>query len=88
MKYIFLFTALMFIISCNHKRSDLATITSAEDYNRFLDSKPSKTTSKYFELWNSKIKPDSMQLTSFGIVAGQYNRYFKSTGDITYLKRA
>ncbi|MEO0527612.1 MAG: hypothetical protein AAFZ89_10315, partial [Bacteroidota bacterium] len=47
-----------------------------------------KTTSKYFELWNSKIKPDSMQLTSFGIVAGQYNRYFKSTGDITYLKRA
>lgn len=88
MKYIFLFTALMFIISCNHKHSDLATITSAEDYNRFLDSKPFKTTSKYFELWNSKIKPDSMQLTSFGIVAGQYNRYFKSTGDITYLKRA
>lgn len=29
-----------------------------------------------------------MQLTSFGIVGGEYDRYFKNTGDIAYLKKA
>jgi len=29
-----------------------------------------------------------MQLTSFGVVGGEYNRYFKNTGDIAYLKKA
>ncbi len=29
-----------------------------------------------------------MQLTSFGIVGGEYNRYFQQTGDIEYLKKA
>jgi len=53
-----------------------------------LVSKPVKTTSKYFELWNSKIKPDSIQLTSFSVVAGEYNRYFQQTGAIDYLKKS
>ena len=63
-------------------------ITDAHDYNVFLGSVESKKTSKYFELWNSKIQPDSMQLMSFGIVAGEYNRYFQETGDIKQLKMA
>ena len=29
-----------------------------------------------------------MQLLSFGIVGGEYNRYFQETGDIEYLKKA
>ena len=39
-------------------------------------------------MWNSKIKKDSIQLLSFSNVAGEYNSYFKKTGDIKYLKKA
>ncbi|QCX00434.1 hypothetical protein FGM00_10030 [Aggregatimonas sangjinii] len=74
------------LISCGHQTEN--RITDKKDYDAYLVSKPSKTTSKYFEIWNSKIKPDSIQLMSFGIVGGEYNRYFKNTGDITYLKKA
>lgn len=63
-------------------------ITDASDYEKYLTSKPAKVTSKYFEIWNSKIKPDSMQLTSFGVVASEYTRFFKETGNISYLKSA
>lgn len=86
MKYLFLFVPLLFLFSCQN--SEQAQVTNQKDYNKFLVSSPSRTTSKYYELWNSKIKPDSIQLTSFGIVAGEYNRYFQNTGDITYLKKA
>lgn len=63
-------------------------ITSAADYDKYLVSNPASTTSKYFELWNSKIKPDSIQLTSFSVVGGEYNRYFQQTGNIDYLKKS
>ncbi|MEZ2415629.1 tetratricopeptide repeat protein [Muriicola sp. E247] len=63
-------------------------VTDPQDYNAYLQTGPSETSSKYFRLWNSKIKPDSLQLTSFGIVAGQYNSFFQATGEITYLKKA
>ncbi len=86
MKYLFLFVPLLFLFSCQN--SEQAQVTNQKDYDKFLVSSPSRTTSNYYELWNSKIKPDSMQLTSFGIVAGEYNRYFQNTGDITYLKKA
>ncbi|MEB8329498.1 hypothetical protein OO009_09015 [Flavobacteriaceae bacterium KMM 6897] len=86
MKYLFLFVPLLFLFSCENLEQ--AQVTNQKDYNKFLVSSPSRTTSSYYELWNSKIKPDSIQLTSFGIVAGEYNRYFQNTGDITYLKRA
>ena len=79
-----IFLALLW--SCSSKEQ--GQITNSSDYEEFLSSTPTKTTSKYFELWNSKIKPDSMQLTSFGIVAGEYTKYFKETGDIAYLKKA
>ncbi|GLU44327.1 tetratricopeptide repeat protein [Allomuricauda sp. NBRC 101325] len=62
--------------------------TNKQDYESYLDSGPVKTTSKYFELWNNKIKPDSLQLLSLGNVASEYSRFFKSTGDIQYLKKA
>ena len=86
MKYLFLFVPLLFLFSCQN--SEQSQVTNQKDYDKFLVSSPSRTTSKYYELWNSKIKPDSMQLTSFGIVAGEYDRYFQNTGDITYLKKA
>ncbi|MBO0589934.1 hypothetical protein I2486_00805 [Cellulophaga sp. E16_2] len=83
MKYFILTLAFLALLSCNSEGNK--KITDAEDYNKFLPSVAPKTTSKYFELWNSKIKPDSIQLTSFGIVSGQYENYFKATGDISYL---
>ncbi|WP_400072951.1 tetratricopeptide repeat protein [Zobellia russellii] len=88
MKYITLSLCivLLFLSSCKTEGEDL--LTHKEDYNKYLTSQPANTTSKYFELWNSKIKPDSSQLMSFGIVGGEYNRYFQNTGDIQYLKKA
>lgn len=86
MRLIIFLTLVILVSSCNIKNQD--AIAKKEDYNKYLVAKPIKTTSKYFELWNSKIRPDSMQLTSFGIVGGEYNRYFNETGDIKYLKKA
>ncbi|NNF18910.1 MAG: hypothetical protein HKN61_03975 [Flavobacteriaceae bacterium] len=77
---------LLLLASCTARKED--TITNPRDYNAYLAAEPAKTTSKYFKLWNSKIKADSTQLMSFGIVAQQYDNYFKETGDITYLKKA
>ncbi len=81
--YISLFTILF---SCQSETKN--KITHADDYHQYLNSAAPETSSKYFDLWNSKIQPDSIQLTSFGIVAGQYDSYFKATGDIEYLKKA
>mgnify|MGYP003624369601 FL=1 len=86
MKYLYLLIAFSLLLSCNSEENK--KITNTADYNQFLVSEKPKTTSKYFDLWNSKIKPDSIQLTSFGVVAGQYESYFKATGDIAYLKKA
>ncbi|TDQ29407.1 tetratricopeptide repeat protein [Zeaxanthinibacter enoshimensis] len=87
MKNLLLSAMVLFLLaSCTSEQKE--TITNPADYESFLGSAPAPTTSKYFELWNSKIKPDSLQLMSFGIVAQQYDKYFKETGDITYLKKA
>jgi tetratricopeptide (TPR) repeat protein len=86
MKYTLLFMVLLLVVSCSQESPK--HITKAEDYNVFLSSPQPKKTSKYFEQWNSMIQPDSMQLMSFGIVAGEYNRYFQETGDIAQLKMA
>lgn len=68
--------------------SSSKTYSNPRDYDAYLETESIKPTSKYFELWNSKIKPDSLQLLSFGHVAGEYNRYFQATGKIDYLKKA
>ncbi|HMB62634.1 MAG TPA: hypothetical protein VKN36_06150 [Eudoraea sp.] len=81
-----IFFSLVLCASCIQQKQE--SITGKEDYNHYLQSKPATTSSKYFDLWNSKIQPDSMQLTSFGIVAGEYDRYFKNTGEVRYLKKA
>jgi len=86
MKYFTICITLLFLFSCQTEPK--SSLTDARDYNKYLVSNPSRTTSKYFELWNSKIKPDSSQLMSFGIVGGEYNRYFQNTGDIQYLKKS
>jgi tetratricopeptide (TPR) repeat protein len=82
----FLLVVLVSLFSCEEDR--LTTYSHPQDYNAYLQSDTFAPTSKYFELWNSKIKPDSLQLMSFGHVAGEYSRYFKATGNIEFLKSA
>lgn len=86
MRYITTFILVLFLSSCNTENSD--RITAKQDYDKFLVSNAPNTSSKYFRTWNDKIKPDSTQLMSFGIVGSEYNRYFQNTGDIKYLKNA
>lgn len=86
MRNYIIFFSILLVFSCKQNKDN--SITDAGDYNKYLNTEPAKTTSKYFELWDNKIKPDSIQLLSFGIVAGEYNRYFQSTGNIEYLKKA
>ncbi len=86
MKNFFIFLSVLFFFNCMEKGNN--TITNKGDYNVYLSSEAPKTTSKYFELWHSKIRPDSMQLLSFGVVGGEYNRYFQQTGDIEFLKKS
>jgi tetratricopeptide (TPR) repeat protein len=86
MKPIVYIFSILLLLSCGSKQNN--TIASEEDYDKYLVAGEVKTTSKYFELWNSKIKPDSVQLLSFANVAGEYSRYFKKTGNIEYLKKA
>lgn len=73
-------------ISCDQNSDE--KVSDPHDYNQYLAVQKASTTSPYFELWNSKITRDSIELPSFGAVAGQYNMFFESTGDITYLKKA
>lgn len=77
MRYITTFILVLFLSSCQTDSDN--QMTDKKDYDKYLVSNPPKTSSKYFELWNSKIKPDSSQLMSFGIVGGEYNRYFQNT---------
>jgi len=84
MKRISVLIALLAFAACQKQTEK---VTAIEDYNIYLDTNPRKTTSKYFELWNGKIKPDSIQVLSFGHVASEYNRYFKETGNINFLKK-
>lgn len=86
MKYSIIFLMAAVLASCSQQPEN--SITDKRDYDPYLVSQPVQTTSKYFEVWNGKIKADSMQLMSFGIVGGEYNRYFQQTGDIEYLKKA
>lgn len=86
MKLFKLLIILIIVSSCGTKNHD--EVAQKTDYDKYLVANPVKTSSKYFDLWNSKIRPDSMQLTSFGIVGGEYNRYFQKTGDIKFLKKS
>lgn len=85
-QYIFLSLVLLFLASCQQEETEFKT--NRQDYDYFLASEPVRTTSKYFKLWDNKIKSDSMQLLSLGNVASEYSRFFKGTGDIKYLKEA
>ena len=86
MKLIKLLIVLILVSSCGTKNQDV--VAKKNDYDKYLVSNEVLTSSKYFNLWNSKIRPDSMQLTSFGIVGGEYNRFFQKTGNIEFLKKA
>lgn len=81
----------LLIISCKESTSvqeKESQITNSEDYNNYLAIQKARITSPYFELWNSKITTDSVELPAFTAVAGQYNMFFESTGNIAYLKKA
>lgn len=67
---IFLLLMSVLMISCDQEADK--KVTTPEDYNEYLAVKESRTTSPYFELWNSKITKDSLELPSFAAVAGQY----------------
>ncbi|MBM1107650.1 hypothetical protein JQC67_15950 [Aurantibacter crassamenti] len=86
MRFILFSLSLLFFISC--KTETAQKLTNISDYDEYLAVSKIDTTSKYFEIWNKKIEADSSQFLSFGIVAGEYNRYFKNTGDIKFLKKA
>ncbi len=87
--HLFLLLSFLLIIGCKESTSEQESqITNSEDYNNYLAVQKARTTSPYFELWNSKITTDSVELPSFSAVAGQYNMFFESTGNITYLKKA
>jgi hypothetical protein len=86
MRSIILIAALLVLhISCQTQKEFKS---ESKDYNVYLNSETPKTTSKYFELWNGKIKQDSLQAMALGKVAGEYNRFFKETGNILFLKKA
>ena len=85
MKYFNIILILILVVACKQGND---SITDSEDYNIYLKVERPQTNSKYFQLWNSKINSDSTQLLSFGNVAGEYNRYFTTTGNIEFLKKA
>ena len=85
MRYLKFLLVVLLLGSCQEEKDK---ITRLEEYNSFLDPEPVLTTSKYFELWNSKINTDSTQVLSLGNVAAEYDRYFKNTGDIKFLIKA
>lgn len=86
MKYLIILCTSIFFLSCSQKEKEF--VTADKDYEEYLQIEPQESISKYYELWNSKITTDSTQLLSFGNVASEYNRYFKNTGDINFLKKA
>ena len=86
LQYIFLPMFILLLASCQQEETEFKT--DKQDYNHYLAAEPVKTTSKYYKLWDNKIKSDSTQLLSLGNVASEYSRFFKGTGDIRYLKDA
>ncbi|MBT8296217.1 MAG: hypothetical protein KJO51_07360 [Gramella sp.] len=82
---LFLLLSILFF-SCDNQKEE--QVSNPDDYNKYLAVQEARTTSPYYELWNSKITSDSVELPSFGPVAGQYNAFFESTGDVEYLKKA
>ena len=85
MKKLLTLCTLALLFSCAKEK---ATITNAEDYNKYLTTSAVENTSKFFELWNGKIKSDSIQTMALANVAREYGRFFKTSGEIQYLKDA
>ena len=85
LKNIALIIASFYLMSCDQ---EVGFKTKRLDYDRYLAQNSMEPTSKYFELWNNKIKPDSLQVLSLVNVSGEYDRFFKGTGDIEFLKKA
>ncbi len=85
MKYALVLLVVVLTFSCQ-PQPDFKT--NKKDYDSFLTSESVITTSKQFELWNSKIKSDSLQSLALRNVAQEYNRFFQATGEIEYLKKA
>lgn len=85
--YRLLFLSLfVFLTACQSEEKNI--ITNPNDYEAYFNNADFVPGSKYFNLWNQKIMPDSTQALGLAVVAGEYNRYFKTTGDINFLKKS
>ena len=85
MKKIITLIGLVLLTACSKEKEFK---TDVSDYNKYLTDSNFENTSKYYRLWNSKIKSDSLQTLALGNVAKEYGRFFKRSGEITYLKQA
>ncbi|MET1259823.1 tetratricopeptide repeat protein [Flagellimonas sp. DF-77] len=85
MKAIILCGLAIVLVACNQAPT---FTTQVADYEGYLQPKSATQPSPYYELWNSKIKPDSLQALALGNVAGSYTGRFAAKGDIADLKKA
>ena len=89
LKKIFLFTTTILLLSCSS--SEEKKITSSNDYNVYLNSSNNtllETTQLDFNFWESKLKKTPNQFPYNVKLASDYNKLFKITGKIDYLKEA
>jgi Tfp pilus assembly protein PilF len=85
MKYSLVLLMSLCILSCS------TTITDPNDYATSLISPANETAINAqlrLDFWNTKIKPDSLQLAALPYVAEAYSTLFQSTADIQYLTAA
>lgn len=73
------------LVACNQAPT---FATQVADYEGYLQPKSASEPSPYYELWNSKIKSDSLQALALGNVAGSYIGRFAAKGNIADLKKA
>lgn len=84
-----IYTLLLSTLFLSCSKDSKSFETNSDDYNSYLNTieTPEKT-SKYYELWNGKIKTDSVQMMALANVGGEYTRFFKNSGEIEQLKKA
>ena len=74
------------LFSCQEQK-----ITNTEDYKTYIETQDisiKEGTLHKLQFWNARIKQDSTQIIALGKSAQEYATLFKTTGDITFLKKA
>lgn len=86
MKPILLLACVSLLFACQEQQ-----ITNTEDYKTYLEAQDVSMKQEALhklQFWNSRIKQDSTQIIALGKSAQEYAMLFKTTGDITFLKKA